>query len=247
MMLSEGETVDDLQYEGLRIIQKKGTFRYGTDGVLLANYAVAAAKGAGLAKAGPGGVPGCSVKVLDVGTGTGIVPILMCGKLSGAGATFDFTAVDIQPDMCDMARRSVALNGQQDSVRILNADIRSSGLRRGSFDIVTVNPPYVRKGGGITSDVSGIACSRHEICGTQEEIFAEAARLLRYRGILVSVNRPDRLTDALCAMREGGAEPFELVMVHPFAGASPAMFLCSARKGGGKGLRVLPPMILEDR
>lgn len=246
--LNEGEQLDDLQCVGLYILQKKGTFRYGTDAVLLANYAVdnilssATVKGR-LAKTGAGVKP---VKFIDVGTGTGIVPILMCGKLTAAGGNAAFTAVEIQPEMCELARRSIDINGQQESITVVEADIRQSGLEAGSFDIVTINPPYVRSGSGILSDVSGIACARHEIYCTQEEMIGAAVKLLKFRGMLFMVNRPDRLTDALLALREGGAEPDELTFVHAFPDKPPVMFLLRARKGGGRGLRVKAPVILEE-
>ena len=247
--LGEGEQIDDLQCRGLRILQKKGTFRYGTDAVLLANYAARSIKNTMrfASRLRNGKRP---LRIVDAGTGTGIVPILMYGKLN-AEEGYDplgarYTAVEIQPDMCELAKRSVELNGIGECVTVLNADICDSGLEHGAYDIVTVNPPYVRTGSGIVSDIGAVARARHEIERTQEEMLSSASSLLVHGGYLFMVNRPDRLTDALSTLRISGAEPDELTFVHAFVGKPPVMFLLKARKGGGKGLKVQAPVILQE-
>ncbi len=250
----EGEQIDDLQCAGLRILQKKGTFRYGTDAVLLANYAAKAIKSSvRLLKKlrSPGKTESTgAVRVVDVGTGTGVIPVLMYGKLNAEegidpeGAIY--TAVEIQGEMCDLARRSVTLNGIGDVVSVLNADICDGCLKAGAYDIVTMNPPYVRAGSGIVSDISGIAGARHEIARTQEEMIRAACTLLVPGGYIFMVNRPDRLTDALCALREAGCEAGELTFVHANVEKPPVMFLLTARKGGGKGLRVTAPTVIGE-
>ncbi|MBO4325919.1 MAG: methyltransferase domain-containing protein [Clostridia bacterium] len=247
--LNEGEQIDDLQCAGLKILQKKGTFRYGTDAVLLANFAADHIKKSVRLISRLRGGRGGELKILDAGTGTGIVPILMYGKLNVpeefAPGRASYTAVEIQPEMCSLAARSLELNGIGEHIKIVNADICESGLDAGTYDIVTINPPYVREGSGIVSETTGIAAARHEISRTQEEMLAAAASLLRTDGMLFMINRPDRLTDAMTVLRASGAEPAELTMVHAFSDRPPVMFLLSARKGGGKGLRVTAPRILE--
>ena len=171
----------------------------------------------------------------------------MCGKIQAAPGNIRFTGIELFEDMCELSRRSISVNGQDDRIQIFNGDICDCGLKASTFDVVTINPPYVRSDSGIISDSSEIAHARHEILRTQEEMIAASARLLKYRGKMFMVNRPDRLVDALEAMRKSGCEPAEIQMVHAFIDAAPVMFLCSGRKGGGRGLKVLPPVILDGR
>lgn len=235
------EQIDDLQCGGLRIIQKKGAFRYGTDAVLLANYAAddlraQAAKSRALR--GP-------VRLLDIGTGTGIIPILLCGKISSFLPQSLFDAVELQPDMAELARRSVQMNGQETRIRVLTGDIREVPYPDGSFDVVTMNPPYIRRASGLLNTEHGVAVARHEIAGTQEELVARAAALLKPRGRFYMVNKPDRLADTLCAMRACRLEPRALTMVHAKTAGAPVLFLLLGIRNGGKQLAVLPPIILE--
>ena len=239
--LREGEQLDDLQCAGLRILQKRGAFRYGTDAVLLANYAAAHVNASASLRARLERPGAKLVNIADAGTGTGIVPILLCGKLGAVLGQLHVDAVEIQPDMCELAARSVALNGLDGIIDVRCADICRSGLENMSCDAVTLNPPYVRAGSGLKSDLDAIACAKHEIFRTQEEMIAASAALLRFRGQMFLVDRPDRLTDALAAMRGAGVEPAELTMVHADFDAPPVLFLCTGRKGGGKGLKVTAP------
>ena len=248
----EGEQIDDLQCAGLVILQKKGTFRYGTDAVLLANYASKTIKSSArllkrLRMPGKTESTG-ALRIVDVGTGTGIMPVLMYGKLNAEEGSHPegafYTAVEIQAEMCDLARRSVLLNGLEKSISVVNADICEGCLKPGAYDIVTMNPPYVRAGSGIISDLSGVAGARHEIARTQEEMIRAACMLLVPGGYMFMVNRPDRLTDTLCALREAGCEAGEITFIHANIEKPPVMFLLTARKGGGKGLRVTAPSVI---
>jgi tRNA1(Val) A37 N6-methylase TrmN6 len=246
--LREGEQLDDLQLKGLKIIQKKGAFRYGTDAVLLANFAAERISGDGrLRKRLAAKTPARPVRILDVGSGTGIVPILMCGKIEAGPGNIEYTGIELFEDMCELSRRSILINGQEGLVDIVCGDVCDSGLAPSSFDALTINPPYVRRRSGIISEGSEVAHARHEILRTQEEMMISGARLLKDLGLFFMVNRPDRLADALAAIRQCGVEPVELRMVHAFVDAAPVMFLCSGRKGGGRGLKVLPPLILGGR
>jgi len=249
-LIGPGEHADDLQYKGLVLIQKENTFRFGTDAVLLTNFAAEAVINSGkyrkrLYPAGKAAERDAKpVNFLDIGCGSGIIPVLLCGKVGASPERAKFTGVEAQEEMCELARRSVKLNGQEGSIEILCADIRESGLRRGSFDIITLNPPYVRAGCGLKNEISGIASARHEILGTQEELMRAAASLLTVGGKLFIVNRPDRLADTLLVLREAGAEPGRLCFVQPDAKAAPVLFLCEATRGSGVGLKVLPPVDL---
>ena len=246
-----GERADDLQYKGLRLIQKENTFRFGTDAVLLTNFAAEAVVNSGkyrkrLYPAGKAAEREVRpVNFLDIGCGSGIIPVLLCGKVGALPEYAKFTGVEAQEDMCELARRNVKLNGQEASIEIICADIRNSGLKRGSFDVITLNPPYVRAGCGLKNEISGIASARHEILGTQEELLKAAAGLLTVGGKLFIVNRPDRLADTLLALRDSGTEPGRVCFVQPDPRSAPVMFLCEATRGSGVGLKVLPPVDLS--
>ncbi len=243
MELNQGEQIDDLQYNGLRIIQKKGLFRYGTDGVLLANYAVTGLLASGIfhkKRQAP-------FKILDIGTGCGIVPILVAGKLSALApeTKVQLHGVEIQEEVAQMARRSVALNNQEEQIQIDIGDVRDALYSNASFDAITMNPPYVRMGSGLLSDATPVAKACHEIFCTQETLIARAAKLLNPGGLFYMINKADRLTDALCAMRAGGLEPRELRLVEGRPGMAPVLFVVTGVRGGGKNLRVLPNINLE--
>lgn len=242
---------DDLQYKGLYIYQAEGKFRYGTDAVLLANYACADLIKSGVIEKNLRKNQNSAVypyTVLDAGTGTGIIPILMCGKLTEKNPFIRFKAVEIQHEMAEMAQKSVEMNGQADRITVLECDIRNRTLLEGSSaDCITVNPPYVRMGSGIKSENSDIAIARHETVCTQEEIFAAVSRILKVNGLFYSVNSPDRLADEITALRSAGIEPREIVFVHDSLKKNPVMFLLKGVKSGGRNLVVKPPLELGGK
>lgn len=243
MELNQGEQIDDLQYNGLRIIQKKGLFRYGTDGVLLANYAVSGLLASGVLRKKREDV----FRILDIGTGCGIIPILMEGKLRANTPEIrvQLHGIEIQEEVAQMARRSVALNHQDAQIQIDVGDVREALYPNASFDVITMNPPYVRKGSGLLSDATPVAKACHEIVCTQEDLIARAAKLLKPGGFFYMINKTDRLTDALCAMRESGMEPRELRLVEGRPGMAPVLFVVTGVRGGGRNLRILPNINLE--
>ncbi len=243
MELNQGEQIDDLQYNGLRIIQKKGLFRYGTDGVLLANYAVVGLLESGVLRKKRGE----PFRILDIGTGCGIVPILMAGKLGKMApeTPVQLHGVEIQEAVAQMAQRSVSLNNQEKQIQIDIGDVREAFYPNASFDAITMNPPYVRMGSGLLSDATPVAKACHEIVCTQETLIARAAKLLKPGGLFYMINKTDRLTDALCAMRENGMEPRELRLVEGRTGIAPVLFVVTGVRGGGKNLRILPNINLE--
>lgn len=243
MELRRGEQIDDLQYNGLQIIQKKGLFRYGTDGVLLANYAARSLLESGIlrkARKDP-------FKILDIGTGCGIIPILLEGKLRALApeAQIQLYGIEIQEEVAQMARRSVVLNNQENQIQIDIGDVREPFYPNASFDAITMNPPYVRMGSGLLSDATPVAKACHEMVCTQEDLIARAAKLLKTGGLFYMINKTDRLTDALCAMRENGIEPRELRLVEGRPGLTPVLFVVTGVRGGGKNLRILPNINLE--
>ena len=225
-ILKENERIDDLQRNNLRIIQDPGRFCFGMDAVLLSGFA--------RAKRGE--------NVLDLGTGTGIIPILMSAKTDAA----HLSALEIQEDSADMARRSVALNGLQEKIDIVTGDIKeaSSVFGRSSFDVVTVNPPYMIAGHGEDNPHDALAIARHEVLCSLEDVVREAAAVLKPNGRLYMVHRPFRLAEIIRTMEKYRLEPKEMRLVYPFIDKEPNMVLLSATRGGNSGIKIAPPLIV---
>lgn len=183
-MLKPNERIDDLQRNNYRIIQDPERFCFGMDAVLLS----------GFAKAKEGD------HVIDLGTGTGIIPILMEAKTKAS----NLVGLEIQPESADMAQRSVELNHLEKKIRIVTGDIReaSSIFGAATFDVVTSNPPYMTEHHGITNEKSPKAIARHELLCTLEDVICQAAKLLRPGGSFYMVHRPFRLVDIMVLMRE---------------------------------------------
>lgn len=224
--LKPGERIDDLQRNGYRIIQDENRFCFGMDAVLLSGFA--------RVKKGD--------RVLDLGTGTGIIPILLEAKTQGG----HFTGLEIQPDSADMARRSVALNGLQEKIDIVTGDIKEAADLFGasSFDVVTTNPPYMIGQHGIANPDEAKAIARHEVLCTLDDILRESARLLKPGGHFFMVHRPFRLAEIICGMREYGIEPKRMEMVHPFIDKEPNMVLIEGTRGGKPRMTVEKPLIV---
>lgn len=228
MQLFENERLDDLQYKGLQLIQKRDGFCFGVDAVLLSDFADVR-KGD---------------KVIDLGSGTGIIAVLLSAK-KAAGAV---VGLEIQPDMAEMAARSVELNGLGGRVRMVCGDIKDAvGLfGASSFDAVVTNPPYMTRGGGLLNPSDAKAISRHELLCTLEDVIASAGRLLSPGGRFSMVHRPERLADILCLMRANSIEPKYLRFVHPSPGKKPNLVLVSGTRDGRPMLRVLEPLYIYD-
>jgi len=224
--LKEGERIDDLQRNGYRIIQNPARFCFGMDAVLLSGFAEV--------KKGE--------TVLDLGTGTGIIPILLEGRTQGSY----FTGLEIQEDMAEMASRSVALNGQQEKIRIVRGDLREASriFRGASFDVIVSNPPYMAENQGLKNPDSPLAIARHEVSCNLEDIIRESAGLLPDGGRFYLVHRPRRLADIFACLNAYHLEPKRLRMVHPFADRPANMVLIEARRGGGRFLKADPPLIV---
>ena len=226
MILKENERIDDLQRNHYKIIQDPERFCFGMDAVLLSGFA--------RAKEGD--------RVLDLGTGTGIIPILMEAKTQAA----HFTGLEIQHESADMAARSVSLNHLEGKIEIVTGDIKEAVSLFGaaSFDVVTCNPPYMTEHHGLTNLEAPKAIARHELLCTLEDVISQAARLLKPGGNFYMVHRPFRLVDIITLLRTYGVEPKRMKMVYPFVDKEPNMVLIEANRGGRPRLSVEKPLIV---
>ncbi len=224
--LLPGERLDDLQRNGYQIIQNPEKFCFGMDAVLLS----------GFAKVKPG------ESVLDIGTGTGIIPILLKGKTKGK----HFTGIEIQEESADMARRSVCLNGLERDITIICGDIKNGSdyLPEAGFEVVTSNPPYMIGEHGMKCDHEPMSIARHEVLCTLDDIIREGSRALKMKGRFYLVHRPFRLVEIMETMRKYHLEPKRMRMVHPFIDKEPNMVLIEALKGGKPRLTVEKPLIV---
>ena len=220
------ERLDDLQVNGYEIIQHPGKFCFGMDAVLLSNFAHV--------KKGE--------KVLDLGTGTGIIPILLTAKTEGE----KFVGLEIQEDSADMAGRSVLHNHLEEKVEIVTGDIKEAAAIFGfaSFDVITTNPPYMIGQHGIANASDTKAIARHEVLCTLDDILRESARVLKPRGRFYMVHRPFRLAEILSKMIEVGIEPKRMRMVHPFVDKEPNMVLIEGMRGANSRMTVERPLIV---
>lgn len=227
-MILENECIDDLQINNLQIIQKKDGFKFGIDAVLLSDFA----------KDAP------SKRTLDLCTGTGIIPILLSAKTS----TPEIHGLEIQHDICDMAKRSVEHNGIGERVHITEGDLKNACEIYGSvsFDKITCNPPYMECGKGIVNHTDSLTVSRHEIMCTLEDVIRVSSKLLKQHGKFFMVHRPSRLADILCLMREYKIEPKRLLMVHPSASKAANLLLIEGAKCGGRELKLMPPLYVYN-
>lgn len=226
VILKENEKIEDLQCKGLKIIQNKKWFCFGMDAVLLTNFCDVKNNG----------------KVVDLGTGTGIIPILLSGKRSFAKAY----GIEIQDEVAEMAGRSVELNNLQEKIEILNMDLKDAAghLEKYSFDAVISNPPYKLNNSGIINPNDQKAISRHEIKCTLEDVIQTAYLLLKQYGSFFMVHRPDRLVDILCLLRKYRLEPKQIRFVHPHAGDKPNMVLIRSSKHGNPELKFDKPLYI---
>lgn len=226
MILKKNERIDDLQRNHYKIIQDPERFCFGMDAVLLSGFA--------RAKEGD--------RVLDLGTGTGIIPILMEAKTQAA----HFIGLEIQRESADMAARSVSLNHLEGKIEIVTGDIKEAVSLFGaaSFDVVTCNPPYMTEHHGLTNPEAPKAIARHELLCTLEDVISQAARLLKPGGNFYMVHRPFRLVDIITLLRTYGVEPKRMKMVYPFVDKEPNMVLIEANRGGRPRLSVEKPLIV---
>ena len=224
--LLPGERIDELQRNGYRIIQNPERFCFGMDAVLLSGFARAKKQ----------------ERCLDLGCGNGIIPILMEAKTEGK----HFTGLEIQPESADMAKRSVALNGLQDRIDIVEGDLRDASKIFGasSFHVVTTNPPYMTAQHGLTNLYEAKTIARHEVLCNLEDIIRESARLLMPGGRFYMVHRPFRLAEIISLMVQYRMEPKRMRLVYPYVDREPNMVLIEGLRGGKSRMTVEKPLIV---
>ncbi len=229
VIIKENERIDDLQRNGYRIIQDPDRFCFGMDAVLLSGFASA--------KKGD--------KVLDMGTGTGIIPILMEAKTDAE----HLTGLEIQPESADMALRSVQLNGLEDKISIVTGDIKEAKnlFPKASFQVITSNPPYMIGQHGLVNPHSEKAIARHEVLCTLEDVIENAAALLVPGGHFYMVHRPFRLAEIMTTLVKYRLEPKRMQLVYPYIDKEPNMVLIEAARGGKSRLQVEKPLIVYEK
>lgn len=226
--LRENERLDDLQ-NGYFIIQNMKNFCYGIDAVLLSGFAKVKPK----------------ERVLDLGTGTGIIPILLKAKTPGE----HFTGLEIQEESAEMARRSVAYNGLEKDIEIRTGDIREAAATfgRASFSVVTCNPPYMTGSHGLVNPHLPKAIARHEVLCTLEDVISQAAQVLEPRGRFYMVHRPFRLAEIMGLMMKYRLEPKRMQLVYPYVDKEPNMVLLEGLLGGNSRITVEKPLIVYEK
>ena len=231
ILLKEDERIDDLQYKGLKIIQNNKGFCFGIDSVILANFAKK--------------IKNDSL-VVDLGTGTGIIGILLCGKTS----LKEITGIEIQKDVAEMAKRSIKLNKLENKFKIINEDIKEiiskKILEKNKYDVVITNPPYKEIGTGIINEDETKLISRHEVKANLSDFIKIASDLLNNKGEFYMVHKPERLVDIIQSLRENKLEPKEMRLVYARKNTDASLILIKAVKNGKKFLKIDEPIYIYD-
>lgn len=227
MKLEKNERIDDLEYQNLKIIQNTDGFCFGMDSVLLSDFAKEIKSGS---------------KIIDLGTGTGILGILLSAKTQNT----QIVGVEIQEEVAKMAQKSILLNHLENRFTIICENINHLKERYepGLFDAIVTNPPYKKLGTGATNEVDKKLISRHEVSATLEDFIAISSYLLKDRGNLYMVHRPERLTDILVNLRQHRLEPKELKLVHPYEQKAPNLILIKATKNAKPFLTIDKPLYI---
>ena len=218
--LKENERIDDLEFKNLKIIQNKNGFCFGIDAVLLSDFAKNIKKDS---------------KVLDLGTGTGIISILLCGKTN----LKEIVGVEVQEEVFDMAYRSAKLNNLEDKFKVLNSNILDleEKLQKNYYDVIVTNPPYKKQNTGIINDEAKKLISRHEVLANLEDFIRVSSKLLKDKGEFYMVHRPERLVDIFNIMRKYKIEPKEVRLVFSNEVTAPKMVLVKGVRNGGDYLK----------
>lgn len=227
-LVKDGETLDELQLKDICIIQKREGFRFGIDAVLLANFANVKKKH----------------KVMDLCTGTGIVPFIIKGKKEPE----KIVGLEIQNKFVEMANRSIKINGFNDTMEFLHGDLKDKELLKsiGRFDVVTVNPPYKLEKSGIVNPNDKYAIARHEVMCNLDNVIEACRIVLKDNGRLYMVHRPERLADIFCIMRKYKIEPKRVQMVHPNTKKPANILLVEGQRDGGAYLKWEPPIYVYN-
>lgn len=227
--LKQGERLDDLQIKGYEIIQSPGRFCFGMDAVLLSSFAHVRT----------------GEEALDLGTGTGILPVLLEAKNEGSR----YVGLEIQEESADMARRSVRHNGLEGKVDIVTGDIKEAAALFGpaSFHVITTNPPYMIGNHGLKNDNEALYVARHEALVCLDDILRESAKILRPKGRFYMVHRPFRLPEIFAKMCGYRIEPKRMRLVYPYIDKEPNMVLIEGLKGGNPRMQAEPPLIVYEK
>lgn len=225
-LVYSNERVDDLQLNGLKIIQNPDWFCFGTDAVLLSDYALKSVKK--------------GAKVLDMCSGNGIIALLLAHKTEAQS----IHTLEVQAKVAEMAERSVKLNSLEDKIKVVCGDLKDSEsiFGRSFFNNIVCNPPYKEGGGGLTNKNDETMIARHEILCTLEDIIRVSSILLEPQGKLCMIHRPERLADILCLMRQYKIEPKRLRFVHPMPDKTATMILVEGAYCGRPKLFLDPPL-----
>lgn len=224
-----GERLDDLQLNGLELIQDPEKFCFGVDAVLLSDFV----------KVRPG------ENVLDLGTGNGIIPLLLSAKTQAA----HITGLEIQEDIVEMARRSVSHNGLNDRIDIVEGDIKEAAdiFKPAFFDVITTNPPYMLAEHGLRNPDDSRAIARHEVLCSLDDILRESMKLMQDKSRFYMIHRPFRLTEIMIKMNYYKIEPKRIRFVHPYIDKEPTMVLIEGVRGARSRVTVEPPVVLHTR
>ncbi|MCI8509947.1 MAG: tRNA1(Val) (adenine(37)-N6)-methyltransferase [Lachnospiraceae bacterium] len=225
-MILEDERIDDLQCKGYRLIQKPKGFCFGVDAVLLSDFARVKKK----------------QRVLDLCTGSGVIPILLAAKTEGDY----FSGLELQEGYADMASRSVQMNGLEEKINIICGDVKNIKklFAPASFQVVTVNPPYMTEHHGLTNLYEPKTIARHEVMVSLEDVVAAAGYVLPESGSFFMIHKPFRLAEIFKIMKEYHLEPKRMRLVHPSVEKEPTMVLIEGLKGGRERITVEPPLII---
>lgn len=227
MELKDNERIDDLQLNNLKIIQNPDWFCFGIDSILLSGFATEIKT---------------SSKIIDLGTGTGILPILLSEKVKQS----QIVGVEVQAEVAELAKRSVKLNNLETRIEILNKNIKDLEYEN-EFDVVITNPPYKEKNTGLTNKNNVKLISRHEIEGNLEDFIKTASKVLKSKGTMYMVNRPERIVDIFEYCRKYKLEPKELRVVYSRANSKPTLVLVKATKNANRYLKVKEPLYIYDQ
>lgn len=225
-LVHEDERLDDLQCKGYQLIQKPEGFCFGVDAVLLSDFV----------KIKPG------QNVLDLCTGSGVIPILLAAKTSAG----HLTGLELQEDYADMATRSVRYNHLEDKIDILCGDVKEGKklFQPASFQVVTVNPPYMTDNHGLKNVYEPKTIARHEVALSLEDVISLASYVLPESGNFFMIHKPFRLAEIFCRMREYHIEPKRMRLIHPYVDKEPTMVMIQGTKGGRQRITVEAPLIV---
>ena len=228
--LKDNERIDDLQLNNLKIIQNKDGFCFGIDSVLLSDFSKEIPTGS---------------TVLDLGTGTGILGILLCGKTKLS----KIYGIDVQEEVCQMAQRSVKLNNLEDRFEIINDNIKNLNtiFENCSIDAIVSNPPYKKDNSGLKNESQTKLISRHEITASLEDFIEISSKLLKDNSSLYMVHRPERLSDLFYLLRKYKLEPKKLRMVQSYFDSKPKLVLVKATKNAKSFLNIENPLIIYNK